>query len=153
MLETTEGSSVGKRVLHDFGYFGHFLHVHAGGRAGKQYVLIRLLKSGGSLTQRELQEIGGTASASMSEVLAKLEGEGLIERIPLETDARQRMVRLTAAGTAKATDIEAYRLRFENDALSPLSEDEQATLVGMLDRVAAHWREIEDRERVAVHEQ
>ena len=152
MHDISEGSSVGKRILHDFGYFGHFLHMHAGGRAGKQYVLIRLLKSGGSLTQRELQEVGGTASASMSEVLAKLEGEGLIERVPLETDARQRMVRLTSAGAAKATDIEAHRLRFEEDALSPLSEDEQGELVEMLDRIAAHWRKIEDRERVAVHE-
>ena len=152
MHDISEGSSVGKRILHDFGYFGHFLHMHVGGRAGKQYVLIRLLKSGGSLTQRELQEVGGTASASMSEVLAKLEGEGLIERVPLETDARQRMVRLTEAGTAKATDIEAHRLRFEKDALSPLSEEEQGELAGMLDRVAAHWRQIEDKERVAVHE-
>ncbi len=141
-----------KEVRFDFGYFGHFLHMHAGGRAGKQYVLIRLLKSGGSLTQRELQEVGGTASASMSEVLAKLESEGLIERVPLETDARQRMVRLTSAGAAKATDIEAHRLRFEKDALSPLSEEEQGELAGMLDRVAAHWRQIEDKERVAVHE-
>ncbi len=115
-------------------------------------MLIRLLKSGGSLTQRELQEVGGTASASMSEVLAKLESEGLIERVPLETDARQRMVRLTSAGAAKATDIEAHRLRFEKDALSPLSEEEQGELAGMLDRVAAHWRQIEDKERVAVHE-
>ncbi len=152
MHDISEGSSVGKRILHDFGYFGHFLHMHAGGRAGKQYVLIRLLKSGGSLTQRELQEVGGTASASMSEVLAKLESEGLIERVPLETDARQRMVRLTSAGAAKATDIEAHRLRFEKDALSPLSEEEQGELAGMLDRVAAHWRQIEDKERVAVHE-
>lgn len=152
MHDISEGSSVGKRILHDFGYFGHFLHMHVGGRAGKQYVLIRLLKSGGSLTQRELQEVGGTASASMSEVLAKLESEGLIERVPLETDARQRMVRLTSAGAAKATDIEAHRLRFEKDALSPLSEEEQGELAEMLDRVAAHWRKIEDRERVAVHE-
>lgn len=152
MHDISEGSSVGKRILHDFGYFGHFLHMHVGGRAGKQYVLIRLLKSGGSLTQRDLQEVGGTASASMSEVLAKLESEGLIERVPLETDARQRMVRLTSAGAAKATDIEAHRLRFEKDALSPLSEEEQGELAGMLDRVAAHWRQIEDKERVAVHE-
>ena len=36
MHDISEGSSVGKRILHDFGYFGHFLHMHAGGRAGKQ---------------------------------------------------------------------------------------------------------------------
>lgn len=152
MHDIPEGSSVGKRVLRDFGYFGHFLHMHAGGRAGKQYVLIRLLNSGGSLTQRELQEVGGTASASMSEVLAKLESEGLIERVPLATDARQREVRLTKTGTAKATEIETRRLAFEQDALAPLSEYEQGLLVEMLDRVAAHWRDIEDRERVAVRE-
>ena len=28
--------SLERRTLHDFGYFGHFLHVYEGGRGGKQ---------------------------------------------------------------------------------------------------------------------
>ena len=30
--------SLERRTLHDFGYFGHFLHVYEGGRGGKQHI-------------------------------------------------------------------------------------------------------------------
>lgn len=152
MHETREGMTVSQRILSDFGYFGHFLHQHAGGRAGKQHMLTHLLLSNGSLTQREIQEIAGTASASVSEVLTKLEGEGLIERTPLESDGRQREVRLTEAGKAKAQDLEARKIKFDREALAVLSTDEQAQLADLLDRVAAHWRDIENKEMMAAHE-
>ena len=53
------------RVLRDLGFFGHFLHVHAGGRGGKQYILSRLLRSGGAMTQRELQEHAHVTAAAL----------------------------------------------------------------------------------------
>ena len=40
--------------MQDFGYFGHFMHVHSGGRSGKQHMLIKLSLAGGTLQQRDL---------------------------------------------------------------------------------------------------
>ena len=74
--EPNETVSLARRVLHNLGYFGHFLHIHAGGRSGQQHILVKLYKSGNHMTQRELQEQSCISSASLSEVLAKLEGEG-----------------------------------------------------------------------------
>lgn len=136
-----------RRILFDFGYFGHFLHLHTGGRSGKQHILTKLLREGGHLTQRELLESSGVSSAALSEVLGKLESEGLVERERSEEDRRQLEVRLTPEGRFRAHELEARKAKFEGEAVSVLDEDEQRQLVAMLDRMAAQWQRIEERER------
>lgn len=138
---------VGRRILFDFGYFGHFLHQHTGGRSGKQHILTRLLREGGHLPQRELLESSGVSSAALSEVLGKLESEGLVERTRSEEDRRQLEVRLTPEGRFRAHELEARKAEFEAEAVSVLDGDEQRELLGMLDRLAAQWEHIEERER------
>jgi DNA-binding MarR family transcriptional regulator len=147
-VQDPANESIERRVLHDFGYFGYFLHVHAGGRAGKQHILTWLLRNGSHLTQRELKEHAGTAAASLSEVLSKLEAKGLIERTPLESDRRQLDVRLTENGIARAIEIEAKKHEFEVNSLTPLSDSEKVQLVEMLDRIANYWKTIEGKEEI-----
>lgn len=136
-----------RRILFDLGYFGHFLHMHTGGRSGKQHILTKLLREGGHLTQRQLLESSGVSSAALSEVLGKLESEGLVERTRSEEDRRQLEVRLTSEGRFRAHELETRKAAFEADAVSVLEEDEQRDLLVMLDRLAAHWEQIEERER------
>lgn len=138
---------VPRRILYDFGYFGHFLHMHGGGRSGKQHILTHLLLNGGHLTQRKLLESSGVSSAALSEVLGKLEGEGLIERTRSEEDRRQQEVRLTPEGRFRAHELEARKARFEDEALDVLTAEEQEELLATLDRIAARWRQIEENER------
>ena len=133
----------GRRILHDLGYFGYFLHLHRGGRSGKQHVLVRLLKSGGTMAQRDLQETSPITSASLSEILAKLEGEGLVTRLRSETDRRQQTIALTSAGEARAREVVATRKAFDERALACLTDDEVADLADKLDRLAAHWHDLE----------
>jgi DNA-binding MarR family transcriptional regulator len=87
--------------MRDLGYFGHFLHLHAGGRSGKQHMLERILREGGTVSQRELQDTVPISSAAVSEVLAKLESEGLITRTRSESDKRQLDVTFTENGQAR----------------------------------------------------
>lgn len=136
--------SVDSRILADFGYFGHYLHLHAGGLSGKQHLLIYLLDKDGETSQRELQESVPVSSATLSETLAKLESEGLIERTRSPKDRRQLYIRLTKSGyeIGKAC---AYRKRvFMGNALSPLSEEEKLRLLGMLDCLVDHWTDMEE---------
>ena len=109
--EPNETVSLARRVLHNLGYFGHFLHIHAGGRSGQQHILVKLYKSGNHMTQRELQEQSCISSASLSEVLAKLEGAGLIERTRSDEDRRQLDIELTDLGTDHARCIRAVGAR------------------------------------------
>lgn len=144
-----EDESLSHRVLHDLGFFGHYLHVHAGGRSGKQQVLAKIHKSGGHLSQRELQEHSHISSAALSEVLSKLEGEGLISRIRSDEDRRQMDISLTESGNAQALMHKREFEAFEAECLSCLSDSEQEELLGLLDRLAEHWRGMDRKEECA----
>ncbi|WP_070640846.1 MarR family winged helix-turn-helix transcriptional regulator [Olsenella sp. HMSC062G07] len=142
-----------QRALHCLGYFGHYLHVHAGGRCGKQRILAKLLTHGGRLTQRELQELFPISAAALSEVLSKLEAEGLISRTRSERDRRQLVIELTDAGAQSATTVTEGRRLFESRCLAALADDEKEAFVSMLERVSRDWRgtapQVADRPRRA----
>lgn len=140
------------RFLHDIGYLSYFLHQHAGGRSGKPHVLTWLLKNEGHLTQRQLQSHVPTSAATLSEILSKLEANGLIVRTPLESDRRQLDIQLTEAGRERAVQMEQRKHAFETDCLSVLDENEKSQVAELLDRVVAHWKTIEEREKAMAHE-
>lgn len=133
-----------RHLLSDLGFFGHYLHMHAGGRSGKQHILRKLLHHQGHLTQRELWETTSISSAALSEVLAKLEAEGLVTRTRSATDQRQRDVALTEAGRAAAQQSSEDDKAFCEQAFAPLSAGERALLLSTLDRVRAHWEQMEE---------
>lgn len=135
------------RIMRNLGYFGYYLHVHWGCRNGKQHILVELLAHDGRMTQRDLQEASCITSASLSEVIAKLEAEGLIERERSETDRRQLTVTLTEPGAERAREVLRTREEFERLAFDCLSPEETARLASTLDRVAARWMEIEAEKR------
>lgn len=132
-----------RHVLHDLGFFGHYLHLHAGGRSGQQHILVKLHKSGGHMTQRDLQEAAGISSASISEVLAKLECAELITRTRSDEDRRQLDIALTQQGETRAEELIERHREFERQCLACLTEEEQRQLVTLLDRLADHWRGLE----------
>ena len=138
-----EEESLSRRILHDLGFFGHYLHMHAGGRSGKQHILTKLHRSAGQLSQRELLEQASISSASLSEVLAKLEAEGLVRRDRSDEDRRQLVISLTEAGTEAAIAHHRAFEAFESECLTCLSEEEQGELLELLDRLAEHWRDME----------
>ena len=111
-------------------------------------MLERILREGGTVSQRELQDTVPISSAAVSEVLAKLESEGLITRRRSESDKRQLDVTLTAEGEVEAQVCAEKRAKFETEALSVLTEDERCQLLGMLDRLMSHWQSIEESERM-----
>ena len=133
-------------VLHDLGFFGHYLHMHSGGRGGKQFALAALHKSGGQLTQRELLERTNISPAALSEVLAKLEGGGIIVRKTYEPDRRQLLIELTKEGEVCAEHMHRERERFEETSLSCLTPQEQTQLEGLLERLREHWTHLEENE-------
>ncbi|MDO4805608.1 MAG: MarR family transcriptional regulator [Coriobacteriales bacterium] len=135
-----------EELLHDLGFFGHYLHMHAGGRGGKQFVLATLHKSGGELTQRELLERTNISPAALSEVVAKLESEGLIAREPYQHDRRQLLIELTNAGEGCAAQMRHKREEFESRAFACLTPTEQAQLASLLAKLKEHWNQLEESE-------
>ena len=142
-------SSVSHRVLHDLGFFGHYLHMYAGGRSGKRHVLAKLHRHGGHLLQRELQEHSCISSAALSEVLSKLEGEGLVSRERSDEDRRQMQITLTDRGWKMAEEGMRAFQAFEAECLSCLSDEEQVALLETLDRLVEHWNGMGERGKCA----
>ena len=140
------------RLIWDLGFFGHYMHVNMGGRSGKKRILTRLSKHGGCMDQRTLQESFDIKSGSLSEVLAKLEAEGFVERRRSEEDARKLVVVLTPAGAERARKYERESQEFERSALACLTQPERAELLETLDRLINHWNKLEPSAGASVAE-
>lgn len=119
---------------------GHFLHHRSSGGGGQEGIL-SILAEKESMSQKELQEILKIQPGSLSEILAKLEHKGLIERERDESDKRKSVIRLTGAGkdaTGKA-DKSASRMD-EKELFSVLTEEEQSELKRLLKKLLDYWR-------------
>lgn len=128
-----------RRVLACISSLGHYMYFARGGRAGQDHVLTKLYRHDMHMAQRELQESMSITSASLSEVLSKIESEGYIRRSKSETDKRQFEVFLTPQGMQRATQLMEDRKHFEQQALSFLSQKEQEDLLNTLMTIIANW--------------
>ena len=131
-------------LLHDISACGHYLQLNKGGRSGRAPMLCVLLKAGGSVPQQELCTYFELKPGSLSEMLSKMEDAGLIERTRDEHDRRQLIVHLTELGQAQAEKEVTARAKFHDECFSCLTHEEQEQLLDMLERIHAHWAELDD---------
>ena len=117
---------------------GHFLHFNMGGKAGRKRVLATLLREG-EISQRTLQDLLDIQSGSLSEILAKIEADGLLEKVKCGSDRRGYILRLTESGQALAKQVTACHEARVDKLLGCLSDDEQLALLAMLDKLTLHW--------------
>ena len=117
---------------------GHFLHFNMGGKAGRKRVLATLLPEG-EISQRTLQDLLDIQSGSLSEILAKIEADGLLEKVKCGSDRRGYILRLTESGQALAKQVTACHEARVDKLLGCLSDDEQLALLAMLDKLTLHW--------------
>ena len=136
-------ASASAHIVDMLGFCGHYIHIHGGGRSGRAPIICALLKHGDAMPQRELMNMFDLKAGSLSEVLAKIERDGLIERTRDPQDRRQLIVRLTEEGHAQAALEQQAREEFRAQALTCFSVDERTQFEDMLARVVAHWKEIE----------
>ncbi|NBM15459.1 MarR family winged helix-turn-helix transcriptional regulator [Streptomyces sp. GC420] len=91
----------------------------------------------GQAEARDIARLSGMSRQVASSVLATLEADGLVIRERLSTtDRRLVSVRLSEAGAAAIKDAFAQQNRLEREWFGDLTADEQATLKGLLSRVA-----------------
>lgn len=131
-----------ERILRGLGYCGHYLHFHSGGRSGREPILCKLHRAGGSMSQLELGSQFELKAGSLSEILAKIETAGLIERTRDPRDRRALTIRLTEAGKQEAQRAIEAHAAFRDQAFSNLTDEEQDELIVLLEKIRNRWEEL-----------
>jgi DNA-binding MarR family transcriptional regulator len=135
-----EHSDVGSKLMHNFWGISHILHQLCDGRGSQKRILTILLRHG-PVTQSALTEHLGIQPGSASEVLSKLESAGFIFKSESAADRRTVNIELTDSGRAKAELALSEREQLKGKMLAPLSQEEQAELLALLEKVNTSWNE------------
>lgn len=124
------------KLLNDCEYYMHYRRPAHRGRLQ----VLRSLASDGALTQSELMARMDVKAGSMSELLGKMEEDGLIERRRGESDRRQVYVTITDAGREKMADIEAARKKKAKETFESLDSKEKEQLYVLLTKLLEDWK-------------
>ena len=128
MYSYNEKDTVGKLVS-NFWKISRVLRDTYDGRGSQRRVLTVLLKSGDVITQSAITERLDIQPGSASEVLAKLEAAGLIQRTANDKDRRTINISLTEEGRIAAQEAYAKRDKVRHELMSNLNETEQEELL------------------------
>lgn len=104
-----------------------------------QYRLLSKLFEHGSMEQKALQDKMCLKSASISELLIKLENSGLIIRKKDENDRRNIIISLTNQGEIKAQEYIIKNELDANDLFECLNEQEKEQLKVILEKLEKDW--------------
>lgn len=125
-------------VIRNLRQCGHFLYFKTGGKTGRRRIFHFLLQRG-ELPQRELQDLLGVQSGSLSEIIIKMEADGLIEKVRSRRDGRRLVLQLTEEGRRQAEESCAKYERQVEKMLSCLSPEQKTSLLDTLELLIAHW--------------
>lgn len=104
--------------------------------------LFRLHYRGGCGVSDVAQQLD-VSNAAASQMVDRLEQQGLVERVPHPADRRVRMVRLTQQGHALVEEGINTRLRWISDVTRMLSPEQQETIVVALAALTDAARQME----------
>lgn len=105
--------------------------------------VLSLLDEREGISQRQLALLLGIRPQSLSELLLKLERDGLIHRRKNPADRREVLVSLTSEGRERSAGYESGKRRAAESFLSPLSPEERETLGALLDKLLNGTEELE----------
>ena len=94
--------------------------------------MLDLLAETDGATQRELTEKAQMRQQSVSEALASLEKNGLINRQTEPDDRRTARYFLTSEGVTAQRELKSRRERMAGEFFAPLTEEEKETLYRLL---------------------
>ncbi len=118
---------------------GHFLYHRRGGKRGQTKIL-RILAEQGDMMQRKIQDILDIKSGSLSEMVRKMEADGLILREKQEEDKRNIYIKLTQKGRVKIEQDLARMKKEEEILFNALSEEEQEQFYELCSKLIKSWR-------------
>lgn len=116
------------------------LFMHRNGKNQGKNRILAILSSHGNMTQRELLDHTDIRSASLSELLAKIESNGDIMRERNKENARHVDICLTEKGKQEAEKICREQAELARELFSPLDEEEQKQLELLMVKLLLAWK-------------
>lgn len=101
-----------------------------------QFAALSMLDENPGIDQATLAGLIAYDRVTIGGVLSRLEARGLIERTVCETDRRARTLRLTERGGSVLRTILPAVRRTQDVILNALTEEEKATLLALMHKVA-----------------
>lgn len=96
------------------------------------------LQGGQASTQRDLARFAKTEQPPMAQMLARMERDGLIRRVPNPNDARSSRITLTRTAKARMPKAIAALLRGNEEVLQGFTDEEVTQFTTLLTRVIAN---------------
>lgn len=100
-----------------------------------QWAALARLTEAGECSQNQLGRLIATDVATIKGVVDRLVRRGLVATAPDGSDRRRVVLRLTDEGREAYRKRESLALAVSADTLRPLSPDERATFLALLDRL------------------
>lgn len=138
-----EDMSLEDILLHQLRSCTHYFRYGMGEKSGQQRILAMLAQRG-IITQRELQNMLGVQSGSLSEILNKVESGGYINRRQNERDRRQMDLELTESGREAARHFWEDHMQKARSMFDGLTGEEKQQLSSLLEKMMEHWPQMED---------
>ena len=86
--------------------------------------------------------------SNASQMIDRLEADGLVYRISNPRDRRSVLVELTDAGVERMHHAEASHMQLARELLAPLTEEERAAALSTFERVLALFENDEDESEI-----
>jgi MarR family transcriptional regulator, lower aerobic nicotinate degradation pathway regulator len=99
------------------------------------YAVLAALDEFGPDSQAELGRRCGIDPSDMVALMARLTGDGLVERGPDPSDRRRNLVSISQAGRRRLDELSERVGAAQDELLEPLSAAERARLVALLTRI------------------
>lgn len=108
------------------------------GLAGPQFRLLMRLCDGDGLSQDDLARFAAVDKATVARLVARLEKNGYVVRTPDTRDRRIKRVALTDKAKQIAPALKAALRGWSDGLTEGFTEDERATILRLLQRMAAN---------------
>jgi len=118
---------------------GHFLYHRRDDHGSQHRILVRISENGGRIAQKDLTEMMKIRSASVSEIIGKIEAQGFVKREKNHEDRRNLDIFLTEKGKAEISGLEKQHRAKEKELFKCLTEDEKKHLSELLDKLLMSW--------------
>jgi len=105
--------------------------------------VLRALRGGAALSQTALASRAHIEQPTMAQMLARMERDKIVQRMPNPEDGRSSLYSLTRAALAKVADAQRVLERTGAELLAPLDAGETDALKTMLEKIIAHLESLD----------